>query len=386
MNRALIFVLACVCGLAVANIYYNQPLLVLFAETFQRTAANTSILSMLVQLSYAIGLIVFVPLGDKVCRKKLISFLLMLNTISQILAAVSPSFNVLLISTVLIGLTAVTAQIVIPSVSIISEPENKGKNVASVMTGLFAGILFARTISGFISHYAGWRSVYWFAAGMDIFLIMLIINIFPKIPSQTDSSYKQLIGSLFQLFKTEMILRKSCLFGFVMFAAFSALWGSLAFLLSTSPFNYGSNIVGMFGLAGVVGLLAARHIGSLADRIGEKHVVSIGALLIIAAFLLMWNTPITIWFLIAGILILDLGGRMGLIGNQLQLFTLPQEMRSRLNTVFMSTYFLGGAIGTRLGGEIAYLFGWHGLSILGITFAGVVLIFNINMRMFAEKA
>ncbi|MEM9243527.1 MAG: MFS transporter [Pseudomonadota bacterium] len=374
--KTLCFIFACISGFAVANIYYNQPLLVLFAQTFHRSVSSISIVLSTVQFSYAAGLILFVPLGDKLSRRKLIITLLVFNTLSLVLAGVAPNFISFCLANAAIGATSIIAQIIIPTASILSQPEHKAKNVATVISGLAAGIMFARTLSGFIGHYAGWRTVYFFAGGVDIILLCIVIALFPRVKSTLQISYVNLLRSLYQLFFKEKLLRHTCFCGALSFAAFNAFWGSLAYLLSLKPYGYSSNVVGIFGLAGIVSIISSRFIGMLSDRVGVHHVVTLGAVILGIAFLLIWQAPVNLWWLIIGAIVLDLGGRTGLISNQLRLFSLASALRSRLNTVFMASYLLGGSIGTRVGIEVATVGHWRGLAILGITIAAVIFIFN----------
>lgn len=380
MNKKLTFLLACCCGLSVANIYYIQPLLVILAEYFNYHVTSMSTLATLVQLSYALGLFLFVPLGDRISRKKLIICLLLFNMLSLLLMACANQFVMLVIASIFIGLSSVSAQIIIPAVSILASPESKGKQVATVMSGLFAGIVLARTLSGLIAHYMSWRMVFGVAAILDLVMIIGIYNFFPYIKAHAKGSYLKLLGSMFTIFPRQKTLVYCCVAGALMFGAFSAFWGALAYLLSLAPYHYGSNITGLFGLAGLVGMFASKYIGMFADKWTAKTTVTVGACIMILAFIFISQARLSLLFLLVGVLILDLGGRAGLIGNQLRLFELSVSLRSRLNTMFMAVYFIGGAIGTRFGSEIAVQTGWNGLAILGVTLGFLVVVFNCVTR------
>jgi predicted MFS family arabinose efflux permease len=382
LSRALVIMLALACGLAVANIYYNQPLLMLFAQTFHCSNASASLVPTVVQISYAIGLILFAPLGDKMNRRKLIIILLIINICGLILAAIAPKFEVLIVANIIIGLTSVSAQLIIPAASVLASPLSRGKVIGTVMSGLFAGILLARTVSGFVGEYAGWRAMYWIATGLDIILIMVIYTKLPQNIASINISYKRLLYSMWELLKTEPVLRNASVAGFLLFAAFSALWGTLAFLLSQAPYHFNSGIVGSFGLVGILGMLASPTIGAFAGKFGGRRIVSIGAIITAIAFIFIWQAQSHLWALIFGITLLDIGGRMGLVGNQVRLYTLAPEIRSRLNTIFMSCYFIGGAVGTRFGAAAGSYAGWLGIAVLG---GALALLLAITQSIFETK-
>lgn len=374
--RGLVMILATACGLSVANLYYNQPLLLLFSETFQRTSDEISLIPCLIQIAYAIGLIIFVPLGDRLNRHKLILGLLITNLIGSVLSAIAPTFAIFVIATVFIGLTCVSTQLIIPIASLIAPPHAKGKIVGAVLSGLFAGILLARTVSGFVGEYAGWRAMYWLAAGLDIVLLLLIYNYLPRIKPMVTGSYFSLLRSLWELFRQKFVLREACITGLLLFAAFNALWGSLAFLLSQPPYQFGSDLVGLFGLVGVVGMMASARIGQMVDRFGGRQIIIMASALIAIAFIFIWYAQFHLWSLITGVILLDLGSRSGLVSNQIRIFALAPEASSRLNTVFMSFYFIGGALGAQLG-AMAGAAGWFGIATVGGGLALAVVIMQL---------
>jgi predicted MFS family arabinose efflux permease len=377
ISRSLVLIMAVACGVAVANIYYNQPLLPLFAKAFNKTNEEVSLISSMVQAAYAIGLIVFVPLGDIVERRRLIIGLLAFNVLALAGAAMAPSFPLLLIASFCIGFTAVTAQIIIPLASLLAKPEERGKVIGSVWGGLFGGVLLARTLAGIIGEHYGWRTMYWIAAGLDIALAGVVIAKLPHNAPSVSLPYRRLLASLWELFRNEPVLRASCGAAFLLFAAFSAYWGTLAYLLAQPPYGYGPDIAGLFGLVGLVGFFASPYIGVLSDRMGGRRVVALSAILIGIAFIFIANGAAYLWMLLIGIVALDLGSRAGLVGNQTRIYALAPEARSRLNTVFMASYFAGGAIGTKLGAAAGAYGGWRGLGLLGCALAAIVAVSQV---------
>lgn len=226
------FALACLCAFAVANIYYNQPLLALFAKDFAVDEKYASSVAMFVQLAYAAGLVFFVPLGDRFERRKLLMILLGVNATASAVASFTQTIEQLIAVNIVIGMTAIGAQIVIPMVSIIAPAEQRGRAVGTVMSGLMAGVLFGRILSGFVGDYLGWRSMYIVATLLDLTLLMMVPKLLPySKPTASQISYPALLKSLVTYFIKESDLRLSCLCGALMFGGFSALWGDLHFYL-----------------------------------------------------------------------------------------------------------------------------------------------------------
>ena len=373
------FALACLCALSVANIYYNQPLLALFAKEFAVDQKHAGSVAMFVQLSYAAGLVFFVPLGDRFERRKLLMVLLSIGALASAVASFTHTIGQLQAVNIVIGLTSVGAQIVIPMVSLMAPAEQRGRAVGTVMSGLMAGVLFGRILSGFVGHYLGWRSMYLVAAGLDLLLLCMIPGLLPHnktVPSKIP--YHSLLKSLLSFFIKERDLRLSCYGGAMMFGGFSALWGGLAFLLAQSPYHYSSDIVGSFGVTGVAGMLATPYIGRIADRFSPRRVVLAGTVVALSGFCSVCFAPHHLFALIIALVLLDIGGRAGLVGNQLRALALSAEGRSRLNTVFMCTYFIGGAIGTRAGAEISVRYGWTGIGVTGLALSCGVLLLNLK--------
>ncbi|MDB6372912.1 MFS transporter [Photorhabdus bodei] len=360
-----LILLSAACGFAVANIYYNQPLLPIIGTSFNVNGSISGWIATLTQIGYATGLLFFGPLGDTLSRRKLIFCLLIGNIISLILCATAPNFTYLLASSLIVGLTSISAQIIIPAVSGWVIPEKRGRAVGSLMSGLFAGALLARALSGAVGEHFGWREMFILAALIDICLFFLVWFVLPEIETPHTMTYGQLLISLGKLVKQQPLLREAALSGFLLFAAFNTLWGSLALLLSQPPYGWGSDITGLFGLTGIVGMLASPIIGSLTDRFGGKAIVAAGALLVTLALCLISGTSHSILFLFVGIILLDLGSRAGLVANQIRLYTLLPDARSRLNTIFMTCYFAGGAIGSSLGAVAAWHFSWYGVAFSG---------------------
>lgn len=368
-----VLALSAACGFAVANLYYSQPLLPQMVLAFHADATFQGSIAMLIQLGYAVGLVLLGPLGDRLDRRRLMTALLLMNTLGLALCAMATTKEQLLAACTLVGMTAISAQIIIPAVSGLIDPNQRGHTVGRLMSGLFAGTLLARTLSGYLGAHAGWRAMFELAALIDVLLIGLIWLCLPNTPPASDLSYPKLLASLAELLVRQSVLREACLVGFLLFAAFNVLWGSLALMLAKPPYEYGSEAAGLFGLVGAAGMLASPTLGRLTDRWGGRWIVSLAAALIILAFNLIAGSALHIGFLITAVVILDLGSRANLVANQTRLYALSPQARGRLNTVFMTCYFLGGAVGSALGTAVAGRFGWSGVSLAGVLCAALAL-------------
>lgn len=363
-----LFMAACT-GLIVANLYYCQPLIVLIAKEFKIPEANAGTVTYLTQAGYAIGLFFMVPLGDKIERKKQILMTTFASVIALIIAALAPSFFVLQIASLLIGITSIVPQLILPLAASLSAPEQRGKVVGTIMSGLLIGILLSRTLSGFIGQLFGWRSMFWIAAGICLLIFFVIQNKFPVNKPQFEGSYGQLIQSLFTLIKTQPVLREATLINVFSFAQFGAFWTTMVLLLSDAPFHFNSATIGLFGVVGVSGALAAPLVGKLGDKGNSRIAVGYGCLLLLISFAVFYFSSESVIGIIVGIVLIDVGIQSVHISNQTRVYSLLPEARNRLNTVFMSFSFLGTAAGSAYGLLLWKLGGWHAVTIGGAVLA-----------------
>ncbi len=376
VSNRLVTLMALCCALAVSTIYYHQPLLPQMAASFGLAPTQAGLVATLTQLGYAAGLLFIVPLAD--CRqpRQLALLAIAANAVALILCAAAPNFTVLCVSSLLVGVTAITAQIIIPALSGLATPAERGRIVGSLLSGLSAGLLLARMVGGFAGTHAGWRAVFILASLGDLLLLVIVAKSLPVTTSLTTISYDRLLRSLGSLVREEGVLRYCAASGLLMFAAFSALWASLAALLAQPPYGFDSATIGLFGLVALLGIVASPHIGALSDRLGVRTMVLVGAMALAAGFVCIAAGGQSLGWLILGMVLLDLGNRAGLVANQARVFTLRPEARSRLNTVFMGSYFLGGAIGAALGNYGVHRAGWLGLAAVGILLSCTAALIN----------
>lgn len=368
MPRRLVFIFALACGVIVANLYYAQPLLDAIAREFAVGTATAGLLVTLTQLGYAAGLLFVVPLGDRHDRRRLIVTVLGGTTVALLAAMVAPSIAALALAGVVIGLTSVVAQLLVPFAATLAGDAERGRVVGQVMSGLLLGILLARVFAGILGQLVGWRAVYGIAAALMVAMLALLWRELPTVPPAPEARrgrYLGLLRSVGTLVREEPTLRRRMAYGALVFAAFSALWTSLAFLLARPPYNYGQATIGAFGLFGAAGVLCASFAGRLADR-GLTRPATGGFLLtILGSFGLLALGEQHLLPLIVGIVIIDLGAQGVQVSNQSVIYRLRPEARSRLNTAYMTSYFVGGAVGSATAATAFAGGGWPAVCLLG---------------------
>jgi predicted MFS family arabinose efflux permease len=357
--------MAAACGIAVANLYYSQPLLAEMARQFQVSQRQMGLVSALTQVGYALGLLFFVPLGDVLERRRLILVMLGASVVALVAVALSPGFVWLAVASLALGAATVAPQMIVPLAAGLTPPERRGAVVGRVMSGLLIGILISRTVSGLVGARLGWRSIYWIAAAISVLLALLLRAVLPQSRPSVKMSYPRLLQSLGKLFVNEPLLRESCLFGAAGFGAFSAFWTTLAFFVAGPPYGYGSGVAGLFGLAGVAGAIVAPIAGRLADSRGPRLTIGAALAIMVMAYGGLAAFGHELWALIFGVILLDLGAQANQISNQARIYSLAAEAHNRLNTVYMVSFFAGGAIGSWLAAYAWSRWGWSGVCTVG---------------------
>ena len=352
-------------GAIVANIYYIQPLLATIAASFRISVTQVGAVAMLTQFGTALGMLIFVPLGDTKERRTLIVGLLVVQSICLALMASARNFPWLAMASFGIGVTAATVHVIVPFAAHLASPERRGATVGGVLAGLLFGILLARTFSGLLSAWAGWRLIYWLAAGLMLLLAALIRWALPISQPELQLSWPNLIRSTFVLVEEQPVLREAATLGAVFFCAFSAFWTTLVFFLETPPYHYGSGVAGLFGLVGAAGALCAPLVGRMADRYGARRNLLTSLLATLLSFVILYLFGKHMIGLISGVILLDIGVQSGHVSNQTRIYSLLPEARSRMNVVYMVSYFTAGAFGSYAGSALWQRFGWAGVCGLG---------------------
>ncbi|HWF22750.1 MAG TPA: MFS transporter, partial [Acidimicrobiales bacterium] len=243
--------------------------------------------------------------------------------------------------------------------------ERRGRVVARIMTGLLLGILLARTVSGLVAQLAGWRAIYWISAGLMVVFAAVLSRALPAEGKRPHLSYPHLVGSSLRLLADEPALRRRAWHGAMAFAAFSVLWTSLAFLLSAPPYHYSNLVIGLFGLVGVAGVAAANLAGKLADVNRTAITTAVAGVLLTLSFVVLRAGTTSVAAVIVGIIVLDIGTQGMQITNQAVIYALRPEARSRINSVYMFCYFVGGAVGSVTAGIVFSADKWTGVCLLG---------------------
>ncbi len=363
LNQPLLFVLTLATGLAIANIYYNQPMLLLMVQSLGERA--TAYVPMATQIGYAIGLFFIVPFGDIANRKPLIIGQFLLLAMALLLTGVAPSAGFLVAASVLLGLAASVAQQLVPLAAHLSAPEKRGATVGTVMSGLLIGILLSRTLAGLIAAHWGWRAVFLSAAPVMLLTALTLALILPQLHNAERLPYRSLIASMFDLWRDLPELRRAALTQASLFGAFSAFWTVLALRLAESPFHIGAAGAGLFGIIGAVGVFVAPLAGRIADRHGPYRVIAAGSAVSLIGWLLLgaWGT---LAGMVAGVILLDFAVQSTLISHQHIIFALRPEARARINTLFMTTMFLGAALGSAVGMQGWRIGGWIAVAAIGM--------------------
>jgi len=375
--RAPLNLLGLACAIGVSTIYFNQPLLVEMGRTYHAAAGKVMFVSGATQVGYALGLLLFVPLGDVLERRRLMMRMYAAVIVALLLVSVAPTLAWLIAGSVLLGLVASVTHI--------------GRAIGTVMMGLLLGILLARTFAGWVSHVtvlfvyaprvfpagafwvtAGWRYVFMSAALANAAFLVLLGRRMPKLPPKQKLLYSDAMRSLWTLLRTQPLLRESSLIGALIFASFSCFWTTLAFLLS-SHYGLGAGVAGSFGLVGAAGAMVAPLAGRLSDKRGTRWVLTVSMLLLAISYGMLWvgeaaRLPLGghIVVLVISVVVLDLGAQLAQVANQTRIFGLVPSARSRLNTVYMTIYFAGGALGSALSTVAWEHWRWNGVCALAL--------------------
>ncbi len=385
ISRRLVTLLAVSTGVAVATNYYAQPLLAAIGHTLHLHGGEAGLVVTASQLGYVAGLVLLVPLGDLVERRGLVVIMSLIAAGGLVGASLAPNLAVLFLFAALVGANSVVAQILVAFAATLAADDERGKVVGSVMSGLLLGILLARTVAGYIAAASSWRVVFLCAAGMMTILAAVLWRNLPRYRAQLDLSYPKVLASVVAIFGREPVLRRRSLYGGLSFAVFSILWTSLSFLLSGAPYHYGSGTIGLFGLVGAAGAVMASVAGRFADAGKQQAMTVATALAMTVAFVLLLCEPHHVVLLIVGIVILDLGCQGIHITNQSEIYALAGEARSRVNSAYMTCYFVGGTLGS-IGSAVCYgAYGWDGVAALGTSVASLAFVLSLTDGRFRRR-
>jgi len=370
----LVLLLAITAASTVANIYYAQPLLPEMARSLGVSARTVGWVPVLTQVGYALGLFLFIPLGDAVERRRLILALVLASAVALAGAAAAPGAGWLAAASLAVGVFAVVPHVAVPLAAHLAAPGERGRVIGLIMSGVLAGILLARTAAGLVGGALGWRAVYALAAAGMVVLALALARLLPHAPPGSPVRYPALLASLWTLVRHEPELRQASLIGAMGFGAFSVFWTTLAFFLETPPHHWGAEGAGLFGLIGLAGALAAPVVGRVADRRGPRFATGTALAVALASFALLALLGTNLAGLVLGVVLLDVGVQSAHVANLARVHALEPGARSRRNTVYMVSYFAGGALGTWLGVRAWVGFGWPGVCAAGAAFVVAALL------------
>ncbi|POA22245.1 MULTISPECIES: MFS transporter [unclassified Pseudomonas] len=374
LKSSVVLLFAVACGLAVGNVYYAQPLLDAMADAFAMSPATIGIVITLTQIGYGIGLVLLVPLGDLLNRRRLIVTQTLLSAAALLMIALAPSSVWLLLGMTLTGLLAVVTQVLVAYAATLAIPAQRGRVVGVVTSGIVVGILLARTIAGVMADLAGWRAIYLLSAGLTLLMALLLLRVLPRDEAaQPASRYGALIASVFSLFRQEPVLRQRAILALLTFASAMVLWTPMVLPLAAPPLSLSHSEIGLFGLAGAAGALAAARAGHLADRGLGQWVSGLSLLLMLASWLPIALTQSSLWALLLGVITLDLGLQAVHVTSQSMIYSVRPEAQSRLTAGYMLFYSIGSALGSITSTAMYAWAGWTGVCLLGAAINAVAL-------------
>jgi len=387
MTRGLARLLAFACGAIVANLYYAQPLLHTIASGLHTSQASAALLVTITQIAYAAGLLFVVPAGDIVRRRPLFTALLIADTAAIAGSAFAPGLAVLGALAVVIGVTSVVVQMLIPFAATLAAPHERGRVIGTVFSGLLTGILLSRTFAGIVSQWLGWRGVYAIAAVLMAATTAVLFRALPDQPAELTVSYRTQLAAVLNVARTQPVLRWRALLGACGFAGFSAFWTTITFLLSGPGYRFSQLEIGLFALAGTAGALASafggRHLAARPRlRWAATGVMLVTQLICYGLIALGGAHPhwLGLLLLVLGVLGMDAGVQATHLINQSVIYELLPQARSRLTATYMTTMFVGGAAGSAAGAHAYQLWGWGGATGVAAAFPALGLLAWVTVR------
>lgn len=378
--RNILLMMAIIAGLTVANCYYNQPLLELIRHDIGITEQSANLITMITQIGYALGLFFLIPLGDMFSRKRLILVNMSIAAVMAIVMAVAQNVWMLWGASLLIGACSVIPQFFIPIAGQFSATKNKSRNMGFVLSGLLTGILTSRVISGYIGEWLGWREMFIIAAFVMLICMGMMLLMMPEMKRNYEGTYRGLMNTMAEIIILHPSVRIYSIRAAFGFGSMMAIWSCLAFHLAQPPFRAGSDMVGMLGLCGIMGAVAASGIGKQVPKFGIRKFSLFGASMQIMAWGIALLFGDTYAELIAAIILVDIGLQCQQLSNQSGCLQEIPHASNRTNTIFMTTYFIGGSLGTFCAGYLWNRANWLGVCIVGITFAFISLAITLSNR------
>lgn len=381
-SRGGIVMMAVIAGAVITNLYCVQPILPLIAADMHVGLTAVDLVAGAALLGFATGLGLLLPLGDRYDRRKLV--LAQIVVVFFLALAAAATSGVWSLAAVSFGLGAVSCvpQQLVPFAAVMSSPQERGRSVGTVVSGIMVGILLGRTLSGVVGAAFGWRAVYWVEAGFMVPIWLAAASLLPRGVPSTTLSYGRLLASLWPLVRDHRPLRESMMVQALLWACFNAFWVNLAALLVSSRWHLDSAWAGAFGIIGAAGALAASWAGRATDRFGPRRVVGASIAIVTLSYLLLAGAESSLVLLVLGVIVLDIGVQAGLVSNQTRAFAVDPAAQGRINSLYMTATFSGGAIGVAASGWLMARFGWTGIGVFGVALgvAGALIHWMGNAR------
>jgi predicted MFS family arabinose efflux permease len=364
--RGKIIMMAVIAGAVVTNIYCTQPVLPLIASDMRVPVSTVNLVAGAALLGFATGLALLLPMGDRFDRRKLVLGQIALAFCFALAAAFAPSIWALIGASFGLGMVCCVPQQLVPFAAVMSPPHERGRNVGTVVSGIMLGILLGRTISGVVGEAYGWRAVYALEAAFMIPVWFIAAKLLPPGVPSSNLSYPRLLASLWPLMRDNSPIRQSMMVQALLWACFNAFWVNLAGLLANGPWQLGSAWAGGFGIIGAMGAFAASYGGRAADKVGCRKVIGASVGIVTLAYLLLAGAQTSLVLLVVGVIVLDIGVQAGLVANQTRAFAVDPKAQGRINSLYMTATFVGGAIGATVSGWLMAQFGWMGIVQFGV--------------------
>lgn len=372
----ILLMMAVMAGFTVANLYYNQPLLNMICQETGISYVQANFITVITQIGYALGLLFIVPLADMVSARRIVVLGMLAAAVSAVVIGIANNVWLLWGASLTLGMSSIIPQLFIPMATLYSRPENKVRNMGYVASGIMTGIVSARAISGYIGEWWGWRSMFFIVAAMMLLGLIVTLRMMPQGSVSFQGTYRQLMHTVGRIFVSHPRIRLYSLRPAMSFACMMCIWSCMAFHVAQPPFYAGSHAVGMLSLCGIAGALGASVVGKYVPQVGIPPMSVGGSLSQLVAWGIAWQFGNTYLGLIVTIILADIGAQCLQIANQSGCLKQLPEATNRVNTIFMTIFFIGGSLGTFCSGLGWSIAGWTGVCLTGCCFACASLILS----------
>ena len=378
--RHILLMMAIMAGFTVANLYYNQPLLDMICRETGISQVQANLITVITQVGYALGLLFVVPLADMVPVRRIVVVAMSVAALSALTIASADNVWLLWGASLTLGISSIMPQLFIPMATLYSRPQNKTRNMGYVASGLITGIVSARAVSGYVGDWLGWRAMFFIVAFLMLAGLVVSLRMMPQVSLSFQGTYRHLMQTVGSIFKSHSLIRLYSLRPAMTFGSMMAIWSCMAFHLAGSPFYAGSDMVGLLGLCGIASAIAASGAGRYVPKVGILRMSVFGGCLQLAAWIVAWLFRDSYLGLASAIILADVGAQCMQVSTQSGSLRLLPQATNRVNTIFMTIFFIGGSLGTFFSGLGWSLAGWTGVCVVGGLFSVVSLLLSAYER------